>query len=160
MMDGALSQFRDAIRSTGLEPPDIIEPGKLHRFPGIGKRKSNTAGWCKLFDDGLGGCFGDFSSGFSQTWQAKQKKTLSRSERAAFRRHVSEARARAEKERKARQDDAAKRASSIWNSVTPAPGDHPYLVRKRIKGRGARLYKGALARISHCYRRKRPLPVA
>jgi len=36
--------FRDAIRDHGLEPPDVISPGKLHRFPGVGKRNGNTAG--------------------------------------------------------------------------------------------------------------------
>jgi len=44
----AISQFKEAIRAAGLEPPDVIEPGKLHRFPGVGKRNGNTAGWCKL----------------------------------------------------------------------------------------------------------------
>jgi putative DNA primase/helicase len=47
-MNDAISQFRDAMRASGLEPPDVIEPGKLHRFPGAGKRNGNTAGWCKL----------------------------------------------------------------------------------------------------------------
>ncbi len=62
-MINAVSQFRDAIHVAGMEPPDVIQPGRLYRFPGAGKRNSNTAGWCKLFDDGLGGCFGDWSSG-------------------------------------------------------------------------------------------------
>ena len=57
-MTDALLQFRDAIRSTGLEPPDSIEQGTLHRFPGAGKGPSNRAGWCKLFDDCVGGCLG------------------------------------------------------------------------------------------------------
>ena len=100
-MNDAISQFRDAMRAAGLEPPDVIEPGKLHRFPGIGKRNGNTAGWCKLFDDGLGGCFGDWSSGFSENWQAKRNKPFSLVEREAFRRHVAEAQARAKAERKA-----------------------------------------------------------
>ena len=60
-MIDALSQFREAIRATGLEPPDVIKLGKLQRFPGVGKRNGNTAAWCMLFDDGLGGCFGDWS---------------------------------------------------------------------------------------------------
>ena len=59
-----MQEFKNAIREAGLEPPDIITPGKLHRFQGIGKRSGNNAGWCKLFEDGLGGVFGDFSSGF------------------------------------------------------------------------------------------------
>ncbi len=122
----------------------MIEPGKLHRFPGISKRNGNTAGWCKLFDDGLGGCFGDWSSGFSENWQAKRDKPFSQSERAAFMRRVEEARKHAEAERQQQYADAAAKAASIWDAATPANDDHPYLVRKGIKANGARLHKGAL----------------
>jgi putative DNA primase/helicase len=143
-MNDALSNFRDAIRAAGLEPPDTIEQGKLHRFPGNGKRPSNRAGWCLLFDDGLGGCFGDWSTGFSETWQAKRDKPYSQAERAAFARRVEEAKRQAEVERHVRQADAAKRAIAIWNAATPAPGNHPYLIRKRIQPHDARIHKGAL----------------
>jgi putative DNA primase/helicase len=143
-MIDTLSNFRDAIRTAGLEPPDVIEPGKLHRFPGNGKRPSNRAGWCLLFDDGLGGCFGDWSSGLSETWQAKRDKPYSRAERIAFARRVEEAKRLAEVERSARQANAANRAAAIWNSATPVPGNHPYLIRKHIQPHGARIHKGAL----------------
>ncbi len=143
-MNDALSQFRDAIRAAGLEPPEVIEPGKLHRFPGIGKRNGNTAGWCKLFDDGLGGCFGDWSSGFTEKWQAKREKPFSQSERVAFMRRVEEARKQAETERQQQYAEAAAKAASIWNAATPANDDHPYLVRKGIKANGVRLHQGAL----------------
>lgn len=143
-MNDALSNFRDAIRAAGLEPPDTIEPGKLHRFPGNGKRPSNRAGWCLLFEDGLGGSFGDWSSGLSETWQAKRDKPYSQAERSAFVRWVEEAKRQAEVERSARQADAARRAIAIWNAATPAPGNHPYLIRKRIQPHGARIHKGAL----------------
>jgi putative DNA primase/helicase len=59
----ATENFRDAIRAAGLTPPDLIEPGRFHRFPGEGKRNGNTAGFCKLFPDERGGIFGDFSTG-------------------------------------------------------------------------------------------------
>jgi putative DNA primase/helicase len=140
-----LIQFHDAIRAAGLEPPNVIEPGKLHRFPGVGKRNGNTAGWCKLFPDGMGGCFGDWSSGLSEIWQAKRGVTLSRSEWAAFMRHAIEAREHAERELEAAQADAAKRASAIWNASSRASDDHPYLIRKGITAHGARQLKGALA---------------
>lgn len=143
-MYDALPNFHDAIRSAGLEPPDAIEPGKLHRFPGNDKRPSNRAGWCLLFDDGQGGCFGDWSSGLAETWQAKRDKPFSRAERAAFARRVESAKQRAEAERSARQADAANRAAAIWNAATPAPHNHPYLFRKHIRPHGARLHKGAL----------------
>lgn len=140
----ALDQFYGSIKAAGLEPPDVIEPGKLHRFPGIGKRNGNTAGWCKLFDDSLGGSFGDWSSGFSENWQAKRDRPFSPGEREAFKRHVAEAQAQAEAERKARQEEAAAKAAVIWNAASPEPGDHPYLIRKGIEAHGARLHNEAL----------------
>lgn len=143
-MNDAISQFREAMYTAGLEPPEVIEPGKLYRFPGIGKRNGNTAGWCKLFDDGLGGSFGDWSAGFTENWQAKREKPFSTVEREAFKHHVAETQAQAEAERRARQAEAAAKAAAIWNAATPAPGDHPYLVRKGIEAHGARLHNGAL----------------
>lgn len=143
-MNDPISQLQDAMRAAGLEPPDMIEPGKLHRFPGVGKRNGNTAGWCKLFDDGLGGCFGDWSSGFSENWQAERDKPFSSVEREAFKRRVAEAQVQAEAERAARQAQAAAQAAAIWDAAQPTPGDHPYLVRKGIKAHGARLHHGAL----------------
>ena len=75
-MNDVILQFLDAIRAAGLEPPDVIDTGKIHRFPGVGKPKGNTAGWCMLFDDGLGGCFGDWSTGDYDSWHAKQDRPL------------------------------------------------------------------------------------
>lgn len=143
-MIDALSQFRDVIRAAGLEPPDVIKPGKLHRFPGNGKRPTNRAGWCLLFNDGLGGCFGDWSTGFSETWRVKSDKPYSRVERAAFAHRVEVAKQQAEAERNARQTNAADRATVIWNAAAHAAGGHPYLVRKRIQAHSARLHKSAL----------------
>jgi putative DNA primase/helicase len=71
-LQSSTQQFLNAIRAAGLQPPDVIEPGKLYRFPGIGKCSGNTAGWCKLFEDGLGGVYGDWASGLSKTWRAKR----------------------------------------------------------------------------------------
>lgn len=133
-----ISQFRDAMRAAGLDPPDVIEPGKLHRFPGTGKNHGNTAGWCRLFDDGLGAAFGDWSMGLSEHWQAKRDKPYSQAERAAFARQVAETQAQEGTEREARQAEAAKEAAAIWNAAPPVPGDHLYLQRKGIEAHGAR----------------------
>ncbi|MCP4934778.1 MAG: toprim domain-containing protein, partial [bacterium] len=99
---------------------------------------------CKLFDDGLGGSFGDWSTGLSENWQAKGDKPFSKSERAAYMRRVEETRKHAEKKRQQQYANAANKAEAIWNDATPANADHPYLVRKDIKANGARLYKDAL----------------
>ena len=84
-------QFREAIQATGLIPPDEIEPGGLHRFPGIGKRGGNTAGWCKLFADGNGGVFGDYSQDISEHWHAERTAPYTPAQREAFFGKVQEA---------------------------------------------------------------------
>jgi putative DNA primase/helicase len=122
----------------------VIEAGKLHRFPGIGKRNGNGAAWCKLFADGLGGVFGDFASDFSGNWQAKRDKPFSPAEHEAFKRNVEKAKAETEAERKAKQAEAASKAAAIWQAAKPASEGHPYLTRKGIKASGARLHNDAL----------------
>jgi putative DNA primase/helicase len=84
----AVEQFCAAIQATGLTPPTVMEPGVFHRFPGAEKRNGNTAGWCKLFDDGLGGCLGNWSSGLSEHWEVDRDKPFTATERGAFNRHV------------------------------------------------------------------------
>ena len=143
-MRDAIEQFRNAIRSAGLIPPDMIEPGKFHKFPGEGKRNGNTAAWCKLFPDGVGGIYGDYSTGLSTDWQANRETPYTSAEREAFKRHVAEAKAQVEAERKAKQADAASKAAAIWKATQSAADDHAYLIRKGIKANGARLYKDAL----------------
>jgi putative DNA primase/helicase len=126
-------QFREAIQTTGLIPPDVIEPGKLHRFPGIGKRNGNTAGWCKLFNDGVGGVFGDWAEGFTESWQAKRETPFTLAERETFKRHVEEARAQAKVEREAKQAEAAGKAAALWKAGRRAHDSNPYLIRKDVK---------------------------
>jgi len=144
MMNDASAQFQDAIRTAGLEPPNEIVPGNLYRFPGVGKSNHSSAGWCKLFDDGLGGCFGDWSSGLKESWQANRGAPLSKSEQAAFNRNVDDTRKHAKIERQQRYVNAAEKAKTIWHAATTASDDHPYLVRKQIKANGVRLHQGAL----------------
>jgi phage/plasmid primase-like uncharacterized protein len=125
-------QFRDAIRALGMEPPAVIKPGMFYRFPGIGKRNGNDAGWCKLFADERGGIFGDFSSGLSESWQPEQAQALTRDERENFRRLVEQGRAEVEYERSHEQARAARKARAIWNVASPASPDTPYLFRKGV----------------------------
>jgi len=139
-----ISKFQDAIRTSGLEPPAFIETGRLHRFPGIGKRPGNRAGWCKLFEDARGGCFGDWSSGFTEHWQAKQTRPLSKSERDTFTRRIKAEREKNEAQLQTRQNEAANKAQAIWHRSTTTNHDHPYLIRKKINPNGARLYKEVL----------------
>lgn len=134
------AEFQNAMRAAGLEPPEYIEPGKLHRFPGLGKSNGNTAGWCKLFDDGIGGVFGDFAADISESWQAKREKPFTVAEKEAFKRDVEEVKAQTETDQKAKHAEARERANLILAESVPSKS-HCYLALKGIQPHGARLYK-------------------
>ncbi len=134
----SIDGFRDAIRAAGMTPPDMIEPGRFHRFPGVGKSNGNTAGFAKLFADERGGIFGDFSTGLVESWQAKRERPASATERATFRRHVEQAKAEAEARRREDQAQAARAASELWNKATPATL-HAYLTAKGVGAHGLRM---------------------
>jgi putative DNA primase/helicase len=140
----SIEQFRDAMRSAGLEPPLIIEAGKFYRFPGVGKKQNNRAAWCRLFPDMLGGSFGDFSSGLSNNWHANNGGCLTTLELNLFNKHLDETRAQMEMERQTMQNKAKIRANRIWKISDPAQNNHPYLLSKRIKALGLKIYKGDL----------------
>lgn len=133
------TEFREAIIAAGLEPPDRIVPGKIYRFPGIGKGSTNRAGWCRLFDDQMGGDYGDWSSGLSERWFSNKEAKIIAGGQDAVRRHLAKERAKAEKKRQARHARAAKRAAEVWTAATPVPSNFLYLRRKGIKPHSARL---------------------
>ena len=133
MTANPIEQFRATIIAAGLTPPDVIEPDKLNRFPGIGKRNGNTAGWCKLFADGMGGSFGDWSTGLHENWQAKRDKPMSDNERRAWRRQIEETQKQAEVERDAQHAEAAQQAKLIFgDGKRDESADHPYAMKKRV----------------------------
>jgi putative DNA primase/helicase len=129
-MEG-IQEFKGAMRAHGLTSPEIIEPGKLYRFPTNGKR-GDDAGWCKLFADGVGRVFGDFRSGLSETWQAQREKPFTPAEREAFRQRCEAERQARDAEEARRHTEAASRAAALWQSAQPATDDHPYLDRKKV----------------------------
>lgn len=139
-MFDATEQFREAIQSAGLHPPDTIEPdGKLHRFASNDKR-GDDAGWYVLHDGGVpAGAFGDWRTGASQTWRANIGRKLSPAEVAAHRAKVEAMRREREAEEARQQKEAAAKAGEVWKAARPAPAGHPYLVARGIGPNGARV---------------------
>ena len=137
--------FQDAIRAAGLEPPrEIFADGALHRFSSNGKR-GDEAGWYVLHGDGVpAGVFGNWRTGFTQTWRADIGRKLTTGEELANYARWEAMRLQRERERIAQHQEAQAKAERIWRAATPAPADHPYLVRKGIQSHGVRLTNGAL----------------
>jgi len=137
-MNTTIEHFKNAMLEAGIAPPDIIiGDGILHRFEINGKLN----GWYVLHLDGkAAGSFGDWKQGIKERWKMEGNfKPLTDEERRAF----AIERQRQESERKAEQvakhKAAASKALYIWKQTMPAPDNHPYLLKKRIKPNGARL---------------------
>ncbi len=128
--------LHEAMAAHGLTPPEHVEPGRMTRFPGAGKRNGNRAGWCLLFDDGEGAAFGDWSTGLSETWQAR--KPADKAEQRRWRQQIEQARKQAEQERARANQRAAETAAEAWASAEPADPLHGYAVSKGIQSHGIR----------------------
>lgn len=124
-------EFADAIRSSGLEPPISIEPGTVIRFPGIGKGAKNKAAWCLLFDDCMGGVFGDYSSGLYEVWQSRRTQTYTPEQRTEFMRQVEASRKAHAAERQAMQRQASQKAAAIIKQARIE--QHAYLDSKGFR---------------------------
>lgn len=127
----AIDQLKRAMRDAGLEPPEVIKAGKLHRFSTNGKA-GDDAGWCKLFSDRRGGVFGDYRSGLSGHWEPKTNHVRTQAKREDFQREIADAKRQGEAEERKRHAKAATKAAAIWKAATPASADHPYLARKQV----------------------------
>lgn len=88
-MVDCMATFRAAIVAALGFAPEVIEPGRLHRFPTREKR-GDDAGWCKLFEDMRGGVFGCNRAGISETWRADDGRAMTREQRAELARQVAE----------------------------------------------------------------------
>ncbi|MGZ4999380.1 MAG: toprim domain-containing protein, partial [Methylomonas sp.] len=141
-MDNAVEFFKTAIQVHGLQPPDMIQPGKMHRFPGYDKKRGDDAGWCKLFDDLRGGVFGDFSTGLDEHWQAQNERTYTAEERAAFKQRIEIERQQRQVEELRQHEATAKQAASILSAALAKPSEHPYTINKSVDF-GSRVKRGA-----------------
>lgn len=144
-----VGDFQEAIRSAGLEPPEVIADGHLHRFASNGKR-GDEAGWYVLHGDGVpAGVFGNWRTGFTQTWRADIGRKLTSGEESENRARWEAMRRQREQEQVDRHQKAQADAERIWQTSAPAPEDHPYLARKGVHAYGVRIHHGSLVIPAH-----------
>lgn len=126
--------FREAIVAAGFQPPAVLIPDFIHRYPGRDKHGKNLAGWCLLFKDCTGGVYGDWSSDTRVIWRASEDGPLvpARLARKAYMRHINEAAAELERLRNIEQPEAARCAASIYETALQASASHPYAIAKGI----------------------------
>lgn len=143
-LDSPETQFKDAMLSAGITPPDnILMDGKIHRFRSgtNGKTKAgDKTGWYVAFNDGVpAGRFGCWRADIEQPFRADIGRQISPTEEMAISRRLSEARKRREEEQKKTAEAAHTSIDLIWSSCGHASDEHPYLRRKGVKAHGARI---------------------
>jgi P4 family phage/plasmid primase-like protien len=124
----------EAFASQAMTYPDkLMEPGKLARFSTNGK-PGDTAGWCKLFPDGLGAAFGCNREGTSFVWQYRDANAPppSKEERQDARVKFELVKREAAAELAAQHAKAASTATRIWRESAELDPAHGYTNRKGI----------------------------
>jgi putative DNA primase/helicase len=130
-MRDAMQAFRGEILAALGYAPDVIEPGRFHRFA-TSDRRGDDAGWCKLFDDMRGGVFGCYRKGISETWCAIDRTTMTRQQRAELARQVMAATAEREAKNRRLWAENARHIAQVWAQCVPlVPGDPVTLYLKR-----------------------------
>lgn len=144
-IDYQLTELREFALSYGLVLPTVLTPEKFHRFPGRGKKASNTAAYCIVFSNLLVAVFGDYSSNLDKiVWRATRTKALSIAEQKILHTQIKSAIKKVNAEKLQKEADARSRAAHIYNQSLSAPNDHPYLIKKKVQSYGLKLYKGDL----------------
>ncbi|OQW66792.1 MAG: hypothetical protein BVN35_21140 [Proteobacteria bacterium ST_bin11] len=129
---------RAALLELGLSLPKSFEYDRFHVVDLEDGKRGNGAGRVKIFADGKGSYCQNWKTGERRSFFLDgdtKAKPLDKRERARIERE----RRKRQAEALAKQDQAAKRALSIWQGAKSAPENHPYLVRKQIKPHGARV---------------------
>lgn len=138
--------FREFLLSKGLHPGGSVAPtgDRVQRCPADGDKPGRTSGWYVFYVDGLpSGEAGDWRTGESWTWCAKEKDSLSFEESKIAQAHLERARRMREQERARLAAEAAARAQENWGKAI-ACTSHPYLSSKGIASHGLRLLAGKL----------------
>lgn len=140
-----ISEFCAEMYRCGVTPPaEVHADGQIHRFQTLGDRGTNRAGWYVLhsgsyLEDFAYGAFGDWRTGLSITWCARQQSAT----RPDLRKVAIDRRATQEMRSQA-QEAAAVYARQIWDEAPSAGSSHPYLIHKALPPLGLRQLGTAL----------------
>jgi len=131
-MTDLINTFRTVIESAGLHPGEIIADGQLHRCPVDGKPSAKDGAYVLHLDPPASGWWQNWRTGETDTWTAKEERTLSPAERKALQARIKADRRAREAEEDKRHAETADKARRILAGATDCT-THPYLERKGVK---------------------------
>ena len=117
-----LDTFKAAVFAAVGSAPEVIEPGRLHRFTTNG-RPGDMAGWCQFFDDGRAGVFGCWREGTQGVWTATDRRSLNPAQAADLARQVKAAAVSRAATKRAGWGESAGRLAAVWAACKPVQAD-------------------------------------
>ena len=132
-MSDYINQFKDAIYTSGMTPPDFIQAdGNIHRFSTNGQ-PNNKNGWYVLYtDEPSAGVFGDWGKNFQSKWKADIGRAYTTEKIEAYRLKMDTAKSVVEKAQAEKQLHAQDEVTQLWANANPVTS-HPYLDKKSVK---------------------------
>ena len=124
----------EAFERAGMSFPDKdMAPGSLIRFS-TNDKTGDTAGFCKVFPDGVGAVFGCNRADTKFTWQMRDSNAPkpTNEERQATRLKSHQARQQSDADIAKQHASAAATAVRIWNEATDIDPANGYVTRKMI----------------------------
>lgn len=140
-------QILSYMAQLGISPAPyerLILDGNLHRYDIDGERRNSQHGAYIIHADGLpAGYVQDWKKGISSNWKFDQS-GLTQEHRKYFKSeeylaHELEIRQKREQALKEKQAEAAEYSRILWEALSEAPEDHPYLQAKQIPPYGVRV---------------------
>lgn len=132
----AIEAFQNVLQDNGLGRPDIKPDAGLQRFKLDSDKGNAKSGWYTFHTTGdiYAAGYGNWKTGLNETWHYKKgNKPLSDKERRELAKVYEQAKEKRFAEIEKQYASARRVANSIWNSASPAPENHSYLVRKHIQ---------------------------
>ena len=130
--------FMRAMRDAGIEPPNVIlADGTLHRFHVSDDKPRSENGWYVFFDNGItAGSFGSWKLGISETWSAKEYRSLTPKERASNATHMARIRKQRDAVQAEMYAECRLKSKNLWEKAHDVDVKHPYIAAKGIKAVG------------------------
>lgn len=124
-----------------LAPTNIEADGKIHRFrANPSKGRFSDSGWYVFYPAESGAVYGALGD-WSLDLTIKTGGRMSEADRSSMELQIRQAQI----EEDLKHESVSREVTSLWESLSEAPSDHPYLQKKGLKGsHGARLHEDKL----------------
>ena len=121
-------------------PDEIIADGTIYRFDvdAVDDKK----GWyfARFTEEMSHACYGDWSEGQTYRWNSLKDTVITPAQSQKLKSAMLEAQKVRNEARALEQSETAKECKKLWDELTGAPDDHPYLKTKGVKPYGIKLH--------------------